>query len=227
MIDAAAKNSFNLKIERWKRAFIDVERARKGLEPPAKKALSLIGRNHRQTARKLIKVRRITSKDREQLREAVAANDVRRAKAIERKMRRKLFDHSKAGQPPFSHVGDGEKVANIRAIYYAATVSDLVVGPPLANSSSLKGSNRKTVPELLEFGGRATVTSYVVEERNAKGKVVDRRLRMLKRPVQATYAPRPFMAPTAEKERPRNVKVLARVIGTGMRSAFSGIVRAD
>lgn len=218
--------AFRIKIESWKSAFIDVEKAGKGLLPASEKALSLIGRNHRQTARKLIKVRRITSKDREQLREAVAAGDKRKAKSIERRMRRKQFDHSQAGRPPIAHVPDSEKVANIRAIYHAASPTNVVIGPPRANSSSLVGSNRATVPELLEFGGRAVVSSYVVEERNKKGRVVDRRLRMLRKKKAVTYRPRPFMRPTFEIEQPRNAKVYARVVGNDIARGFRNIVRA-
>lgn len=100
---------------------------------------------------------------------------------------------SPPGEPPSVHTKD--RVATLKNIWFVFEPANrsVVVGPLKLNGSRLEGSNRKTVPALLELGGAAVVTS-----------------RKLKR--RAKYAPRPFMGPAMERELPKFVGLWANLV---------------
>jgi hypothetical protein len=81
------------------------------------------------------------------------------------------------GQPPHVHKGT---LRRLIFFGYDRSSDSVVVGPV--------GFRASTAPNLLEFGGKATLV------RRRRGKVVRDR---------ATYESRPFMGPALEKERPR------------------------
>lgn len=85
---------------------------------------------------------------------------------------------SSAGQPPHTHTKGKQNLKFILFAYDRASES-VITGPVKFNSSD-KTQSDKTIPELLEKGGSATVI-----RRGKKRK--------------ATYKPRPFMAPAFEK----------------------------
>jgi hypothetical protein len=91
---------------------------------------------------------------------------------------------SEPGQPPSVHTRD--RVATLKNIWFVFDPMrrSVVVGPLKLNGSSLKGSNRPSVPALHELGGTA-----VVVKRGRKRRV--------------KYAPRPFMGPALARERPK------------------------
>ena len=93
---------------------------------------------------------------------------------------------SEPGQPPSVHTQD--RVATLKNIWFVFERgrASVVVGPLLLNGSTLRGSNRSTVPELHELGGSAVLES-----------------RKKKRRRRARYAARPFMGPAMKRELPK------------------------
>ena len=93
---------------------------------------------------------------------------------------------SEPGQPPSVHTQD--RVATLKNIWFVfeRRRASVVVGPLLLNGSTLRGSNRSTVPELHELGGSAVLES-----------------RKKKRRRRARYAARPFMGPAMKRELPK------------------------
>ena len=93
---------------------------------------------------------------------------------------------SEPGQPPSVHTQD--RVATLKNIWFVfeRRRASVVVGPLRLNGSTLRGSNRSTVPELLELGGSAVLES-----------------RKKKRRRRARYAARPFMGPAMKRELPK------------------------
>lgn len=92
---------------------------------------------------------------------------------------------SKPGQPPRWHT----KILRDRiAFSYDSSDQSVVIGPVALSSNEPDGpSNRKTIPELLEFGG--TVRKRATKRRLKSGRVVKKPARTL------TYKPRPYIAP--------------------------------
>lgn len=82
------------------------------------------------------------------------------------------------GKPPHSHTG---LLKRFIFFGYDPGTESVVVGPARINRTT-------DAPHTLEFGGTTTV------ERRRKGKVRARKVRI---------APRPFMGPALEKERPK------------------------
>ena len=93
---------------------------------------------------------------------------------------------SEPGQPPSVHTQD--RVATLKNIWFVfeRRRASVVVGPLRLNGSTLRGSNRSTVPELHELGGSAVLES-----------------RKTKRRRRARYAARPFMGPAMKRELPK------------------------
>lgn len=91
---------------------------------------------------------------------------------------------SAPGSPPSVHTN--HPVATLKSIWFVLDRSRLsvVIGPVRLNGRSLLGSDRGTVPELMELGGSATL-----EKRKKR-----RRVR---------YSPRPFMGPALQRELPK------------------------
>jgi hypothetical protein len=81
------------------------------------------------------------------------------------------------GKPPHSHTG---LLKRFIFFGYDPSTESVVVGPV--------GFRRSTAPNVLEFGGKATLV------RRRRGKLVRER---------AAYDSRPFMGPALEKERPK------------------------
>lgn len=81
------------------------------------------------------------------------------------------------GQPPHSHKGT---LRRLIFFGYDRSSDSMVVGPV--------GFRRSTAPNVLEFGGKATLV------RRRRGKLVRER---------AAYDSRPFMGPALQKERPK------------------------
>jgi len=94
------------------------------------------------------------------------------------------------GQPPHSHTG---VLKRFIFFGYDPTTESVVVGPARINRTS-------DAPHTLEFGGTTAV------ERGRKGKIRKRRVRI---------APRPFMGPALEKERPNLPKTWANSVRGG------------
>lgn len=93
---------------------------------------------------------------------------------------------SEPGQPPSVHTQD--RVATLKNIWFVfeRRRTSVVVGPLRLNGSTLRGSDRSTVPELHELGGSAVLVS-----------------RKKKRRRRARYAARPFMGPAMKRELPK------------------------
>lgn len=85
---------------------------------------------------------------------------------------------SKPGKPPKSRTG---LLKDFIFFAYDSHDRSVVIGPARLNKPKPEHSTAQTVPELLEFGGQASVM-----ERG--------------RDVRVTYAARPYMGPALEKE---------------------------
>ncbi len=84
-----------------------------------------------------------------------------------------------AGQPPIVHSRDAR--ANLRFILFGLDTDweSVVIGPVGLPNKRLRGSNRQTVPELMEFGGTAQVG---------------------RKKKRGRYAKHPFMGPSLDEE---------------------------
>lgn len=113
-----------------------------------------------------------------------------------------------AGQPPKIHSRFEPHLKTILFALDPATDS-VVVGPVLLNAKGLRGSNRRTIPELLEHGGTAAITEYSLigsddwrpldAARKARG---TQRRPLRRRTRTATYGGNPFMAPALARALP-------------------------
>lgn len=90
---------------------------------------------------------------------------------------RKRKGSAPPGKPPHSHKGT---LRRLILFGYDKSSDSVVVGPV--------GFTRSTAPNVLEFGGKATLV------RRRRGKLVRER---------AAYDSRPFMGPALQKERPK------------------------
>lgn len=135
---------------------------------------------------------------------------VRRA-AISRLRRRKRA--SRPGESPSVHSTD--PVANLRFILFGFDGRDsVIIGPVGLNQKQYLNGRLSggTVPNLMEFGGRAGIREKLA------GKTWVPRGRRRPRPGQptrvrlATYAPRPFMKPALEAEADKFPTLWARSI---------------
>jgi hypothetical protein len=135
---------------------------------------------------------------------------IRRA-AISRLRRRKRY--SLPGESPSVHSSD--PVANLRFILFGFDGRDsVIIGPVGLNQKQyINGKiSGGTVPNLMEFGGRAGIREKLV------GKSWMPRGRRAPRPGQptrirlATYAPRPFMGPAMTAEQDKFPQLWARSI---------------
>lgn len=128
-----------------------------------------------------------------------AGSFVRRA-AMSRLRRRKRY--SLPGESPSVHSTD--PVANLRFILFGFDGRDsVIVGPVGLNQKQyLNGKlSGGTVPNLMEFGGRAGIreklvgTTWMPRGKRAPRPNQPTRVRL------ASYAPRPFMGPALEAEK--------------------------
>lgn len=117
-----------------------------------------------------------------------------------RSMLRRRKSVSAPGQPPSVHSRDS--VATLKNIRWSVAGRSLIVGPMRANQVALVDGSSKTVPELLEKGGNATIHEESYDgvqwfrrdlRRNAR---VEKRYRVRK----AKYQPRPLMRMAFERE---------------------------
>lgn len=102
------------------------------------------------------------------------------------------------GRPPVIH--SKNKTASLRNIGFGLDADSLsvVIGPVGLPSSRLKRSSAQTVPELMEFGGSATVTEHARGSEWHPGK--SNAPGALNRERSARYEPHPFMGPALDKE---------------------------
>ena len=121
-----------------------------------------------------------------------AGSFIRRAARSSLRKRKRV---SQPGQPPSVHTQD--RVATLKNIWFVfdRRRTSVIVGPLRLGGSTLRGSNRSTVPELHELGGSA---------------VIERR--WTKRRRRARYAPRPFMGPAMERELPKFERLWANSV---------------
>jgi len=161
-----------------KKFFFDRARVQRAKDRATIRGLSKYGAFVRRDARKSIKKRVATARDRRLLLTGTKREKDLARKRIERKRRAT----SKPGEPPFSHVRDDKQ--SIRNIWFAYDPRNesVVVGPIKFNA---KGKN---VPAVLEHGGSAVITFV------KNGRFVQRRVRI---------AARPFMRPAGIKNLPK------------------------
>lgn len=189
---------------RMTEAFFDRPAVQQAVDMTARRALSLIGRDIRQRARRSIKV---VAPTKGQLSRLQSGDRRKRARAL-KAIRERRGRVSAPGQPPLSHspAASKESIRNILYVYDRARKS-VVVGPVKLNQvnrSSTSGGS-VPVPQLLEEGGVA-----MIEERSFDGgktwyrrdqrRRVDPQSRYRRR--RAIYKPRPCMGPALEKEVP-------------------------
>jgi len=212
-----------LKFRAFQKVWIDNERVLRTIDSRSLRGMQRVGAVLRRAARKKIKRRGVTTKMWDRLsaaranaRKTHAKRDQRRVDRIMASIQRRQNTSSPAGQPPFAHVPD-HPVNSIRAIYFAAFRDRVIVGPVKANQTHLAGSNRATVPELLEFGGVAAVN----EVSHDQGKTwIRKHGRRKVRPWQkhrirkARYGKRKFMNPTLVE----NADKTAQIIATALRA---------
>lgn len=106
---------------------------------------------------------------------------------------------ARPGQPPI--VRSRDKTATLKNILFAYHPAEhtVVVGPVGLNKS-LKGSSARTVPELLEKGGTATVAQWAPTGTNIWNFGGYRGPGTKQRTVSGRYSAHPFMGPGLEKE---------------------------
>jgi len=112
----------------------------------------------------------------------------RRARTLMRKRKTKTRRVSDPGGPPLQHAG------GLRRVFFGLDrdTDSVVIGPAL-NTSQRPGG--KTVPELIEFGGRVRQPARTVPRRDGSRRVI---------PAQTlTYEPRPYMGPALADEAPK------------------------
>ena len=167
--------------------FFDRASIAKAVNEGERKALSKIGAFIRQRAKTDI-LRRVAYKGKRA--------SVRRVKGGKG---RKVQEASRPGQPPI--VRSRDKVATLKNILFAFNPDSggVVVGPVGLNKK-LRGSNRSTVPELLEKGGSADVPQWKPVNSTVWSLGNVRRPGVANRMTRAQYAARPFMGPALQKE---------------------------
>ena len=121
-----------------------------------------------------------------------AGSFIRRAARSSLRKRKRA---SQPGRPPSVHTQD--RVATLKNIWFVfeRRRASVIVGPLRLGSSTLRGSNRSTVPELHELGGSAVLESRKTKQRR-----------------RARYAPRPFMGPAMERELPKFERLWANSV---------------
>lgn len=213
---------FRLKFTGFRQVFIDQTKILSRYHRQAGKALGKIGAVLRQEARKSIRRRIVTSAMRVRLGESLMRGDKRAIRRARATIERRQSAVSAPFQPPFAHVPD-HPVASIRAIYFGLLPDrrEVLVGPVQANQVTIVGGSRSSVPELLEFGGRATIHEEQIKYvRGQPGPWVRRdRRRGTKawkryRTRSAVYAPRPFMGPTLSRNQQLIRNLLAASFAT-------------
>jgi hypothetical protein len=201
-----------LTLQAFKQTWINQRHIHSRVEYAGLRAMRRTGVILRRAARGKIRRRIVTDAMRGRLRAAQAAGDRRRVNAILKTMQARRSTTGAAGGPPVAHVPD-HPVRSIRAIYFAATAKSVIVGPVKALGVVFTGSNRQTVPELLEFGGIGTVNEISIDggatwqRRQSKRRVNKPGVRNRQRTT--SYRPHSFMNPTLREQTPAYRQVIA------------------
>jgi hypothetical protein len=166
-------------------------------------------------SQKKIKRRIVTDSMRGRLAAAQAAGDKRRSRQILATIAKRQSAVSQPGQPPIAHVPD-RPYRSIRDIRFHADARSVIVGPAGWISGQLQRSNRKTVPELLEFGGTSAVPEIDLGNGQWVRRTSKRPTKRRTRQRSARYAARPVMHPTLRE----NTDRARAIIGATMRKAL-------
>lgn len=113
---------------------------------------------------------------------------------------KRIQQSARPGNPPIVH--SRNKYASLRNILFALGPSgqSVIVGPVGIPSMRLTGSSAQTVPELLEFGGTATITESVYPSGTTYPGKAPTSANAKLRKRKATYAGNPFMSVALERE---------------------------
>lgn len=119
---------------------------------------------------------------------------------------RKRKGSAPPGSPPHSHVG---LLRRLIFFGYDERTDSVVVGPV--------GFKRSDAPHVLEFGGKVALKTPRMMRvgqpgRDRRGRFTRGKLRRVDAGTKLAYAPRPFMGPALEKERPKLPKVWANSV---------------
>ncbi len=199
----------SLNLRAFQRVFIDRQNINRAVDRAGLRSMGRIGATLRRTARRSIRKRAPTAAQWRRYHAARAAGNRTAAARILDLINRRRREYSRPGQPPFAHSPD-HPVASIRAIYFAAMPRNVVVGPVRASGTYLPGSNRQTVPELLEFGGYQSLTEYSPDggETWIGTSHRNRRRHSNVRTRTIRQAPRPFMRPALVATRDEQLRIL-------------------
>ena len=120
---------------------------------------------------------------------------------------RKRKGSAPPGAPPHSHEGS---LRRLILFGYDDRTETVVVGPV--------GFKRSTAPNLLEFGGavktkRPRLVRVETRGRDKRGRFTKAKFRRVEAGTKLVYAPRPFMGPALEKQRPKLPKVWQGIVG--------------
>lgn len=207
---------FGIKLESWK-ARMDEASVKQRIYDRSQKCLTRIGAVLMRAARKKIKRRIVTAGMRQRLSAANTRGDKTAARRIAATIQRRESTVSAPGDPPIAHVPD-HPVASIRAIYFAVQPRIVVVGPVKANFVVFRGSNRSSVPEILEKGGTVTIEEKRVRFRDGRTSAWARRDRRRSRREYeefrmrtANYKSRPFMGPTLIEHQEKTRTIISAV----------------
>ena len=122
---------------------------------------------------------------------------------------RKRKGSSRPGQPPHSHTG---LLRRLILFGYDETTDSVVIGP--------LGFRRSNAPNVLEFGGvvktkRSLLVRAEARGRDKRGRFTRGKFKRIEAGKRLIYAPRPYMGPALEKERPKLPKLWANSVRGG------------
>lgn len=123
---------------------------------------------------------------------------------------RKRKRYARPGEPPSSHEGS---LRRLLYFAYEPATHSVVIGPALFRGKT--GGGKYTVPELLEYGGRAAkeVVTLGGGRTVARDSPLGRKSRGSTVRVVADYKGNPFMVPAAAKVGPRLAPELGTLLG--------------
>lgn len=203
-------SNFQITFKGIKKVFIDQERLRRGYYSRAQKGLSRIGAYVRSIARRSIK-QKASAKSRQLARLGKARSEGDRNRVARVLAALGKAGSSQPGKPPFAHSPDHQSLS-MRAIYFAAFQDRVIIGP-VRTDGGFAGSSARTLPELLEFGGSATIREESADGqtwslvRGGSSRMAGKKIRQRK----VTYRARPFMNPALVKASPQVTRILASV----------------
>ncbi len=117
------------------------------------------------------------------------------------KSKRSLFPPSAPGSPP--HVHSNDSFATLRNILFALNSDweSVIIGPRGVPSLKLSGASRPTVPALMEFGGKATITETLLNGEWVPGNRTTGDAETAEtRKRRVSYPKRPFMSVALQRE---------------------------